>query len=301
MVVAVLLISCTTEPSDPSPVVSRDWVTSEVASRLDPDGRFGNLWETAEYAGEIQAGTALEIGTVFARTIGPSLRNSLELDHEGPIDFSRLRSCGHQVYLHSSFERLGDSEVEQLLHASTGGQWLQQFCSASGVPTLIQTVPARTRITVVDGQLVIPQGISASIVPFGIPRSNPWILQGPERAVELVFRATGQRISAVPYPVHDIYAIGMAPPDPARTTGAYWKVVVEQPVAYRHASTGETRTTSQFWVVLGYGALAKEVVYVAAREPPPPIWEHFPAGISEDSVLLVPREPLALVPFVKVP
>ena len=162
-------------------------------------------------------------------------------------------------------------------------------------PVLVQTVPARTLVTVLNGQLVIPPGFSSGITPFGVPISRPQPFQGPEKAVELVYAATGQRIGGIPQPVHDIFTVAATPVDRLRTTGVFWKVRVEHPVTYWNSVTETQGQTDQFWVVLGYAALSRSEVYVAARETPPPVWQQIPT--LSDSVLLVPREPLALIPF----
>jgi len=289
-------LSCTTGPSDDGQGgVRPEWVTPDVAASLTPAGQFTDLWREAEFGFEITASGAAEIGMVFVKTLGPSLRSSLEEDHEGPIDFNSLHLCGRHVFLHSSFEPLGNSDLERQLHAATSGQWLQVFCSPSESPVLVQTVPARTLVTVLNGQLVIPPGFSSGITPFGVPISRPQPFQGPEKAVELVYAATGQRIGGIPQPVHDIFTVAATPVDPLRTTGVFWKVRVEHPVAYWNSVTETQGQTDQFWVVLGYAAIPRGEVYVAAREPPPPVWHQIP--LLGDSVLLVPREPLALIPF----
>lgn len=300
-----LLVGCmgSTEPSQsPSLVrISPEWVTSEVAQHIGPDGFFREISATPEFPWELDKAAITPIVTGFVRTFIP-VREFLERDHGASIRFDRLTPCGRTLYFESSFEPLMVSNPVmppnlQWLGNGIDAGWLLRYCDGDTRIVWI-TILARTGLRLnTDGTVdfSVPNAKGANEVSFvGIPLGRSNFFPEPEEAVQTIFRGTGQRISEVPQPVQNPILVEGAN---ASGRGYFWRIRTENEVQGRRESDGAPVTAREFYVSLNTSPDSGHVL-VADSVPLPLFW--FKTGaFPSDSALMVPRWSMNLHRFIR--
>lgn len=157
-------------------------------------GRFENIDPAPEYPGEVSKAQALDVFSAHLNLIGTSnnpIRPYLEERFGGPIDFAALTLCDRAFYLRSSFEPLPATQGGMVLSLGVRGSWFATYCVPDGRPAVVEQLSVSTKLRAVDGRLVFPRNGTTDIVVTPIGPAKPRF-PGPEKAVELVFKATGK-------------------------------------------------------------------------------------------------------------
>ncbi len=324
MVAVAWSMACgdSTGPSPPYPLtqVSADWVTPEVARLIGQDGRFLDISATPDLPDELDKNAILTLLAAFNRTIPRSVgnvRGNIEATHGTSIDFDNLVPCGRALYMQASVEPLqtdGDTFsarfLARLFQGGLNAKWSVPYCDRGGGFVLVHSMSSRTRLFVGDDGLVNAdslEGIGEGSTTAGIPRGGPLPFRTPERAVEMVFGATGARVSTTPQVVMSSFLL---PGFPGMTRGFFWRMRTERPVPGRLGISGPPIEAQEFYATVSFGvqdgvALDTTKVYVAGQDIPAPWWEKLevPANPDRtetvvDSVLIVPKWAMRLYEFI---
>ena len=213
-------------------------VTAEVASQLDENG----LLPLSDGAtGEMSRATAVALANAYVRSAGRWIGSVWEADRGGLIDVPALIPCGRTYYAASSMHL--DETASPSLKRSLGPRWLVQFCEGGGPPVVSVSVAAlATDLSIRNGRLIGPGG--NDFISSGIPVGATELPISPERAIQAVAAASGERIAAVPELV-------LAPP-PLAPQLARWRLRLEAPVSLRGSIAGGATDTDM--VFFGYGS-----------------------------------------------
>jgi hypothetical protein len=203
-------------------------VTDEVATRIS--GNTFVLDPPSDPRPLLTEGRARLLAELAGRQHGHMLAKDLVRQHEGPIDFSRLTSCGPAYYARSPFEAIPQTRDEVVYYL--GSYWLVALCDAANVPAVSVAVAATATGTRIVNGRVLPEPNSLRMV--GIPPTWRGALPlSPEEAAILAAESTDRRVAAVPV----LYA-----PNPldAFPQGAVWVVELNAEVSLRGATTAAT-------------------------------------------------------------
>jgi hypothetical protein len=108
-------------------------VTGQAAAALSAQGTFLLAAPSDMERPLLSEETARAVAEFAARRLGPWVGPTLEEEHQGPIDFARLRTCGPSYFALSAFESIpGDLPDPAVYHV--GPRWLVAACTPSGRP-----------------------------------------------------------------------------------------------------------------------------------------------------------------------
>ena len=278
--------------------IQPEWVTPEIGAHLVA-GRLENIDPAPEYPGEVSKAQALDILSAHLNLIGTSnnpIRPFLEEGFGGSIDFAVLTLCDRAFYLRSSFEQLPATQGGMVLGLSVGGSWFATYCVPGDRPAVVEQLSASTKLRAVDGRLVFPRNGTTDVLVTPIGPAKPRF-PGPEKAVELVFKATGKRISAIPYIVKDVESAGVTgPPHDNRPLGSFWRIEIEEPTEYLD-SQSSVRSTKELYVPFAHQVFRSQELYVTNDPPLPPFTITLKLHGGDEDVLLTPRWAVNLIRF----
>lgn len=227
-----------TMPNDESAAL-RAAITNDVASHMTADGQFAlrpDLTDPRPILGEMDARA---IALTAARRTGHMIGRKLEAEHGGPIEYSRLRSCGRGFFARTPFADLPQNLPPEAVYY-LGSHWIIPVCSPAGSEVISVAVAANARIVFRNGNDVY--GSPSSLSMMGIPSSWHGALPiGPERAAILLAGATGRRVAAVP----EFYAPN---PGDGYPQAGVWLVPMDGPVVVRGDRSGSERENNVFFV-----------------------------------------------------
>lgn len=196
-------------------------VTSDMASGV-AGGSF-DLLPPVDSLPVLSETRARELAEIVGRDFGPMLRMDLEYQHQGRIDFSRLRSCGRAYFARSSFVSIPPDRSDVRFYF--GAFWIVGLCGRDGVTSISVAVAANAvDARVVDGRL-LPEPNMLRMV--GVPPAWDGALPvSPERAAVFASAQTSRLVASVPI----LYA-----PNPldAFPQGAVWIVEMDRDVVVR--------------------------------------------------------------------
>lgn len=177
------------------------WVVGLAKADLGADGRFNLASPLPNVAGELSRDQSLQLANAAVAFVGRAvggLREAIESDHGGPINWAILTPCGRRITpVFSNLEDPG-ATVPAYVRTPTGPSYYVEYCEGPGARAVEVQVFARTLARVLpDGSIQFPVPSGTEFVVLGIPLHQP-IDRSPELAVELVFHRLGERIASVP-------------------------------------------------------------------------------------------------------
>lgn len=241
---SLALAACGEAPANPQPLYPddiRNDVVPELVASFGPEGRFVLPAPPPGAFPQLTPEQAAEMAVVFARTFGPYIRGYLETDHGRSIDFEALR-VGSPVYYSATPYEPPPADVNPALRNLTGPSYLVYLVSPEGTPVLMVSMAAYTEVRVEAGRLRFPREYGNDFEAHGVPLGRGFVMPvSPERAVEIVARATGGRAASVPELV-------MADLD-YMPVHSRWKVTLDRAVSARGRS-GRMRPVREVYVGL---------------------------------------------------
>ncbi len=218
------------QPAGPDGIDLASIVTPEVARQI-ADGRF-TLGEPVDVLPVLSEASARQLAQVLGRQFGALIRYDLEAQHEGPIDFARLRACGRSYFARSPFDSIPTDRSD--LRFYFGAFWIVGLCDDDRTTISVAVAANATDLRIENGW-VHPEPNSLKIV--GVPPAwNGALPVDPEHAAKFVTDLTSRRVAAVPV----LYA-----PNPldAFPQGAIWAIELDDDVVVRGITSSQTVTT----------------------------------------------------------
>jgi hypothetical protein len=247
---AVLISACHDSPTGPSAArytrLQRDWLSGDALVAYDSvTGLFRLPNPHPLSVSELSADSlAVAVAHFIANPnlIG-NIREVLNADRGGTIDFANLQSCTRATYAASPYAEL-PPPIPGPIRRFLGASWAIPLCGSDGTAQLSVGVPDHPMdLRVANGQIVEwrqfggGNNFDVDGVPFRYPFGLPMT---PEEAVAAAVSASGRRVVSVP----TMFNIGVrnAP------FCASWRVVLDSAVTVIDRTTDESLSATELYV-----------------------------------------------------
>jgi hypothetical protein len=285
------LTACTQDQAavtDPIDVTRLGGVlTDSVASQLDAQGRFKLAAIPTSDAVTIDAAEAARLATAWLHQIGPTVRENLEEEHEGPVDPLTLRPCGRTLYATSPFAPPADAPPP--LRRAFGPWYLVPMCASSGRMQVAMAVSAWTQVRLDGERLKWPEGPKGmDFYWHGVPEGQTDAVPiGPEQAAILAADLARGRVAGTPRLIAPLWQEGTV-------LAARWEVPLAEP---RPVTVGDRRENARRLYVGPTSARSRvgRVQHAKATQPAQ-VTMHVPApgtasGAPATVAVRIPRRP----------
>lgn len=248
-----------TDPTGPGavpvPPDVRPWVTGAAAASLDDDGHFVFPDPAPPGPDEMVDGPfAAELALAFIRTWvanpnviriggGSSIRERLERDHGGPVDWSTVRPDARAAYFaRTPYEPLPDSIGRDSLRRFYGPHYLVPLFEGDEQVASIWVAAYSTEVAITaEGFVDLPAVYGNEFFPGGVPGGLPFMLPlWPEEAVMFASEATGAKVAEIP-----VLTQLEAPKAPQ---GAVWQLTMDREITVLEIDSGVSRRARTVYV-----------------------------------------------------
>ena len=215
-------------------VVDTSWVTGSALSAVNAQGSFVLPLPILDVQQEIAAERAIELASAWISTIASQLQPGLESVRGAPVDARSLRPCGVPTFVRSGFASV-ESDILRPIRRAIGNWRIVQLCGDDASPMVALAVSSlNTDVEIESGFLRFAPTRGNEFRSVGIPVAHPELPISPERAVQMVYRATSQRVASVPELV-TVHAFHLP-------QTAYWRLGLAEDVQLPLTSGGSVRT-----------------------------------------------------------
>lgn len=241
---SIALLSCS-ERASTDPIFSRspssvsEYLTSDVSSALDSNGRFSRLAYAGEYQPLLDTTVARRLADSYVQHHGPFFRAYIERVHGTSVDFNTLQA--DEVYLAGTpYEEL-PLEIPEAIRRAYGPYFVIPYFTGDRQVLAVSVSARATHLRLEDGKIVWPAETGNEFRLSAVPADGSVLLPpSPEGVVEWVFRQTGSRIGAVPKLVQ-----------PNKTISpelSFWEVKLDVATPVRGSESSATRETAVLYV-----------------------------------------------------
>jgi hypothetical protein len=230
------------EPSSPPDI--RAYVTAEAATNIDPTGHF--ILEGPQAPDDlpmIDAERARALAIAEMKTYHRFFLPQYEKEHGAPIDLKSLEVDPRILFVQTPYARVPDG-YHPTLRQLFAPVYLVTFLQR-GRPVITSAVSAYTTEAIIDSEGHVRLGMGgAEFFTRGIPHDTTQQAPPPrisaERAVELVGRRTGARITRTPELVRQFH--------PESPTDPLWRLELDRPVHVRRVQGMEHEAVHTLYV-----------------------------------------------------
>jgi hypothetical protein len=221
-----------------APIDVRAFVTSEVASSLDPQGFFV-FPDMPGDATHISAARAREIAAAEVATFESFNRTSLEKQRGAPIDLAALRVEPRVFYAESPYIQDIPSDVHPAIRKYAGPYYIVTLSDQSG-PVLSAAISAYdTDVAISNGLIVLAKRNGGDFRVQAV-RTSAGLPIAPEHAARIASEALHVPISAVP--------VLILPSNSYVPQVARWRLQLQRPVSVRGARSGRVADVQTVYV-----------------------------------------------------
>lgn len=239
-------------------------VAPHLVSQLGESGEFSAPAVPSEAWPQLGYGGARRFAEAYVRSFGSTSKSLWSKDASVAIEPKDLRICSGPLFAKSAYT-FGADDIPEALRNAVGGQFIVQYCDATGSARLLVSIAASaTSLRIVQGgRLEFPrEGAENSILAQGIQRefSGAPAIPPMREAMLLAAATTGRKIAAIPELV--------LAPIPSGALFARWRITLDEPVSVSTLRGGSVTGVTTVFVGNAVGHLLGTTVLVAAADEP---------------------------------